>query len=60
MATYRYKAINETGNTLSGTLEADSIQNANAILASRGLIPTAVAQEDSRSKRHAVGSESKL
>lgn len=40
MATYQYKAINESGNTLTGTLEADSPQNANAILASRGLIPS--------------------
>ncbi len=44
MATYRYKAINESGNTLSGTLEADSVQNVNAILTSRGLIPSQVTQ----------------
>lgn len=44
MATYQYKAINESGNTLIGTLEADSAQNATAILASRGLIPSQVIQ----------------
>lgn len=44
MATYQYKAINESGNTMSGTLEADSVQNANAVLASRGLIPSQVTQ----------------
>ena len=42
MATFYYKAINETGNPLSGNLEAESIQTANAILLSRGLTPTEV------------------
>ncbi len=44
MATYFYKALNETGNPLSGTLEAESIQNANAILLARGLTPSEVRQ----------------
>jgi len=50
MANYRYKAINENGNTLSGTLEAESIQNANTVLASRGLMPTQVTEEGSSAR----------
>ncbi len=42
MPTYYYKALNETGNPLSGVLEAESIQNANTILLSRGLTPSEV------------------
>jgi len=45
MATYRYNAIDETGNSLSGTLDAESIQNANAILGARGLIPTEIRED---------------
>ena len=45
MATYRYNAIDETGNALSGTLDAESIQNANAILGARGLIPTEIRED---------------
>jgi len=45
MATYRYNAIDETGNSLSGTLDAESIQNANAILGARGLIPTEISDD---------------
>jgi type IV pilus assembly protein PilC len=45
MATYRYNAIDETGNSLSGTLDAESIQNANAILGARGLIPTDIRED---------------
>jgi type IV pilus assembly protein PilC len=44
MPTYRYKAMNETGNFLSGTLEAETLQNANAILVSRGLMPSEVSE----------------
>ncbi|MEN6469312.1 MAG: type II secretion system F family protein [Smithella sp.] len=46
MGTFRYKAVNETGNTLSGTLEAESLQNANAIIASRGLILVQLTEEN--------------
>ena len=46
MDTYRYKAINEVGNTVSGTLEAESGQNASAMLASRDLIPLQVTEEN--------------
>ena len=45
MATYRYNAIDETGNSLSGMLDAESIQNANAILGGRGLIPTEIRED---------------
>jgi type IV pilus assembly protein PilC len=36
--------MNETGNFLSGTLEAETLQNANAILVSRGLMPSEVSE----------------
>lgn len=42
MATFQYKAISETGTTVSGTLEADSPAGANAILVARGLMPSEV------------------
>ncbi|PKN89189.1 MAG: type II secretion system F family protein [Deltaproteobacteria bacterium HGW-Deltaproteobacteria-1] len=45
MATYRYNAIDETGNSLSGTLDAESMQNANAMLGARGLIPTEISED---------------
>jgi type IV pilus assembly protein PilC len=50
MPTYRYDAINESGHTVSGALEADSFQTANAILSDRGLIPSKVVlkKDDSR------------
>lgn len=45
MSIHKYKAINETGENISGELEAESVQNANAILISRGLIPVRVTEE---------------
>ncbi len=42
MPTYSYKAINETGTTVSGTLDADSVDSATQSLVGRGLIPTKV------------------
>ena len=45
MPKFSYSAINETGNTVSGDLEADTLENANIQLASRGLIPTRVREE---------------
>jgi type IV pilus assembly protein PilC len=45
MPKFSYSAINETGNTISGNLEADTLENANNQLASRGLIPTRVREE---------------
>ena len=45
MPKFSYRAINESGNTISGDLEADTLENANNQLASRGLIPTRVREE---------------
>lgn len=45
MPTFSYRAINENGNTISGELEADSIETANNILAARGYIPSRVTGE---------------
>ena len=45
MPKFTYKAINDTGTTISGGLDADSVESANSILASRGLIPTRVKEE---------------
>jgi type II secretory pathway component PulF len=42
MPQFSYKAINESGLNVSGTLEAESLDVANSLLASRGLIPTKV------------------
>lgn len=44
MPKFFYQAINENGNSISGTLEAESIEMINNILASRGYIPTRVTQ----------------
>jgi type II secretory pathway component PulF len=45
MRQFTYKAINDSGEMATGTLEADSIDAANNILTARGLIPTKVAQK---------------
>ena len=47
MPKFSYQAINETGATISGELEAESLESANSILASRGYIPTRVRAEQS-------------
>lgn len=39
MPHFAYKAVNESGVTISGTIEADSIKAADQALAARGLIP---------------------
>lgn len=44
MTIYTYKALNSNGNEVSGDVEAESKDNANSILSSRGLIPTKVAK----------------
>ena len=49
MPSYIYQAINENGNKASGTLEADSVDAANSILALRGLIPLKMIQEQDKS-----------
>jgi len=45
MPNYFYEAINDSGNTVSGTLEAESIQIANSILMSRNLIPSKIKEQ---------------
>jgi type IV pilus assembly protein PilC len=45
MPIFRYKAINPNGNTVSGELEADNAESANAILGSRGFIPDRVVEK---------------
>src|SRR5512145_1649235 len=50
MAIYRYKAINEAGSMVSGTVEAETVQNADTILLSRGLIPSQVTEETSHQR----------
>jgi type IV pilus assembly protein PilC len=47
MPKYNYQAITESGETTKGSLEADSVEAANSMLASRGLIPTRVREERS-------------
>lgn len=44
MAKYVYKAIDASGQSLSGTLEATSVEEANNILLARDLIPSEVAE----------------
>ena len=39
MPNYSYKAINESGMTVGGTIEAETVQTAEQSLASKGLIP---------------------
>jgi len=45
MPKFSYQAITETGATTSGEVEAESLESANSILASRGFIPTRVKAE---------------
>jgi type II secretory pathway component PulF len=50
MPTYRYKAINENGNKVAGTLEAQSSEEAISILVARNLIPEKVNIEERKSE----------
>ena len=45
MPKFQYQAINETGATTTGEIEADSLESANSMLAARGFIPTRVKEE---------------
>lgn len=45
MPIYHYKAINQSGHTVTGTLEADTAETAGSQLASRGLIPDLVTEK---------------
>jgi len=42
MPKFSYKAINESGSTVSGVIDAESLESANNILASKGYIPSKV------------------
>ena len=42
---YRYQAINQMGEEVSGKLEAESLENANSILVSRQLIPIRIKEQ---------------
>jgi type II secretory pathway component PulF len=45
MPKYIYEAINENGETASGTLEVESVEVANSILISRNLIPSKIKEQ---------------
>lgn len=42
---YTYKAINQTGEEVSGKIEAESLENANSILVARQLIPLQIKEQ---------------
>ena len=46
MATFTYQAVTEAGSTVSGTLEAESADEARMILVQRGLLPSKVTKGD--------------
>ena len=46
MPTYFYTAINQSGNTVTGKLDTDSVDTANQILVSRGYIPQKMTEKD--------------
>ncbi|MDP2645125.1 MAG: type II secretion system F family protein, partial [Desulfobacterales bacterium] len=45
MAKFSYKGINETGEQVSGVIEADSVEAANLILSGRGHIPFKITRQ---------------
>ena len=45
MSKYAYRALNETGTTVSGEIEADSPENAAGLLSARGLVPTRIVEQ---------------
>jgi type II secretory pathway component PulF len=47
MPIYSYKAINERGAKVAGTVEAESVSAAEQVLVGRGLIPSAVSDQKS-------------
>src|SRR4030066_1215405 len=49
MPTFSYKAINENGNTVANTLEAQSIEEATSIIVARNLIPEKINIAESKS-----------
>jgi type IV pilus assembly protein PilC len=46
MPIFHYKAINQSGHTVTGELEADTVESAGSQLAARGLIPDRVAEKN--------------
>ena len=51
MQKYIYQAINESGSTISGMVDAESVAAANSLLAARGYIPTRVIKKGTVSSR---------
>lgn len=51
MPRFTYRALNEAGQSLSGVLEADSVEAVNAALSARGYIPAEVAPEGGQGER---------
>ncbi|GAU08967.1 type II secretion system F family protein [Desulfoplanes formicivorans] len=47
---YTYKAITDVGSTITGTLEAESVDAANALLSEKGYIPTRVVTDSGSSE----------
>ena len=45
MSKYIYQAINEKGDTVSGKLEAESVEVANFMLIARDLIPSKIKEQ---------------
>ena len=52
MPKYIYQAINENGNTVSGNLEAESVEVANFMLISRNLIPSKIKEQSKSGDNH--------
>jgi type IV pilus assembly protein PilC len=52
MPKYIYHAINESGDTTSGTLEAESVEVANFMLISRNLIPSKIKEQSESGDNH--------
>ena len=50
MPKFLYQAINESGDTVSGILDADSPESASGLLGERGLIPTRVTRHEERAR----------
>jgi type II secretory pathway component PulF len=56
MPKFSYRAITDDGTTTTGEIEADSIDNANSMLAAQGYIPTRVREDRSAASGAQLGS----
>lgn len=56
MPTFAFQAINENGVSVSGTLEAATVQEANLTLSGRGLIPLKIAVQTAARQKAFLGS----